>query len=495
MQDKSLPLLVGLDIGTSGVRAVAFTPAGEIVAEGSTSLETSYPEAGAAEQRPQDWWYAAAHALHQLASRLRNSIHRVVGIGLTGQCPTLACLDPTSGPVGPGLLYQDNRAIAESEDLILRFGAQTIHRRTGQAPSPFFLLPKLLWLSRHRQTLSPTNMVIVQPRDLIGWHLTGRIATDPTHAACTLAYDLMAQTWTTDWLEQIDLPPVSWPEILPSCSILGYLTAAAARSTGFPTETPIVLGAADSICAAYGAQAIEPGVLCEVTGTSTCLHLTIEQPVAAYAVNTYPHILPGLWYAEVGLNTTGGALSWLASLLKSSPETLVREAEAIAPGAEGLFFVPHLSRGERDTVGRRGAFIGLQLGNSSAHLTRALLEGVAYALRQRVALLEDAGYAVSRIVSCGGNARSSLWTQIKADILDRTIGSISPVDTTTWGAALLVAHTLNVSLEASVQSSTEALPSSLCAEHYRIGYRQFCRLEEIIALQEPLQERRKVAHE
>lgn len=480
MWDKASPLLIGIDLGTSGVRVQAFTLAGECVAQGRASFATHYPGDGRAEQQPGDWWLATVQALRAINTLLGSATRYVAGIGLTGQCPTFTYLLPSGETAGPGLLYQDNRAVAETDALISHFGAAALHQRTGQAASPFYVLPKLLWLQKQAGAPLPAGTMVVQPRDLVGWYLTDRCATDPTHAACTLAYDLLKGEWATDWLAELGLQALSWPEVLAPDSVLGYLTAEAAAATGLKPGVPVVVGAADSICAAYSTQSTEEGVLCEVTGTSTCLHLTIPQPAAHEAINTYPHVLPGVWYAEAGLNTTGGALAWLIDLLGNSYEQLLQAASTIQPGAGGLCFLPHLSGGERDQPTRQGAFVGLQASHTSGHLTRALLEGVAYALKQRVELLNSAGGKITRVISCGGGTRSSLWAQIKADILGLPLSLVSPTDTTSWGAALLASAALNLPVTASPLVLTEFQPDQNRVEVYRASYERFCQLETLL---------------
>ncbi|WP_165423105.1 xylulokinase [Ktedonosporobacter rubrisoli] len=470
-------ILIGLDIGTSGVKALAFTTAGQCLAQGRAAISTVYPTPGVAEQRPAEWWQASLTALYRLTEQLGRAARGVVGIGLTGQCPTFTCLRPAGKVTGPGLIYQDNRATTQADFLARHLGADAIHQRTGQAVSPFYILPKLLWLNEQQSNWLKAGSVVVQPRDLVGWYLTGRLATDPTHAACTLAYDLSANSWTLDWLSELGLAALSWPEIMPSCSVLGNLTAEAAVATGLPEKTPVIIGAADSICAAYGASATTVDALCEVTGTSTCLHLAVSRPISSHAVNIYPHIEPGIWFAEVGLNTTGCALAWLSALLKSTPEELLSAAETVEPGAAGLLFLPHLAGGERDEPGRCGAFIGLQLGHTTAHMTRALLEGIAYALRQRVTLLEAAGCNISHVISCGGASRSQLWAQIKADVLGKPVKLVEPFDTTAWGAALIAAQTLDIPVTSSPLMHTTFQPGD---SRYTPYYERFCHLENLL---------------
>lgn len=482
MLDNTTPLLVGIDIGTSGVRVQTFTRSGICIAEGRASFATRYPAPGHAEQDPADWWSATVNALREIVARLGSAARRIVGIGLTGQCPTFTYLLPSGQTAGPGLLYQDNRAVAETDALIHRFGAIPIHQRTGQAPAPFHILPKLLWHKTRQTDQFPVGTTIVQPRDLIGWHLTGRCATDPTHAACTLAYDLRTGNWATDWLMETGLDGLTWPEIIEPHTVLGFVSTEAATATGLSRGVPVVIGAADSISAAYGTQATDAGVLCEVTGSSTCLHITIEQPAEDVVVNTYPHVRSGVWYAELGLNTTGVALAWLTTTLGKSYEQLLKEASAIEPGAGGLSFLPHLSGGERDQPHRQGAFVGLQLSHTSGHLTRALLEGVAYALRQHVERLRSSGTNIIRVISCGGATRSPQWTRMKADILGLPVSLIAPADITAWSAALIAGETLGEPMVSSPLTVTELQPDLSKMAAYRTGYERFCQLEALLMI-------------
>lgn len=468
-------LFVGLDIGTSGVRAVAYSMSGDIAAEGRAPLQADYPQPGRAEQSPSAWWSGSVEALSQLSRSLGENMRRIEAIGLTGQCPSFTLLQPSGHTVGNGLLYQDNRAAAETGRMIERFGLHAIHRRTGQAPSPFYIAPKLLWLSDNGRAADKlAGAAVVQPRDLAGWHLTGRLATDPTHAACTLLYDLEHRAWAEDWIRELGLSALTWPEILPPCTILGRLTSAAAAATGLRSGIPVVIGAADSLCAVYGAGIKIGDDLCDVSGTSTCLHLLVEKPVRTMSVNTYPYIDSAAFCAETGLNTTGAAIKWLSGLLRISLEDLLAEAARIEPGAEGLFFLPYLSGGERDDPDRKGAFAGLRLGHSGGHMMRAVLEGTAYALRQRMELFKESGEPVSRMTVCGGGARNALWNQIKADVTGLPLAAVHPHDTTALGAAMLAARATGPDMNnGSNLTCTAYSPRESNVDYYGSGYLKF----------------------
>ncbi|WP_308633901.1 xylulokinase [Paenibacillus silvisoli] len=474
-------VIVGVDIGTSGVRAAAFSIDGEMLAEGRSALQTNYRDhdQAVAEQAPADWWLSSIESLRLLAGRLGALVDKVEAIGLTGQCPTFTLLSRSGATVGPGILYQDNRAVSQTEHLIRTYGKSSIHSRSGQAASPFYIAPKLLWLKANEPASMAPGTAILQPRDYVGWHMTGRLATDPTHAACTLLYDLNQQGWSKDWISDLDLDTLHWPEILDSDSLLGCLSKEAAAITGFKEGLPIFIGAADSICAAYGAQMTEVGDLCDVTGTSTCLHLLVDKPVELYEVNTYPYIGRGELCAEVGLNTTGEALRWLSRTLNVSIDRLLMLASSAQPGCGGLLFLPHLS-GERDDPGRPGSFIGLNLGHTQAHLARAVLEGVAYAMRERMELLRKAGCQVNRIISCGGGSQSPLWNQIKADIMGLPLRSVQPADTTALGAALIGAKGVGINC-ALVPSKLTPYFAADTIVHYERNYKQFVEMEKILS--------------
>lgn len=320
--------------------------------------------------------------------------------------------------------------------------------------------------------------MVVQPRDAAGWFLTGKLATDPTHAACTLAYDIVKGEWTWDWLEQLGLGQLRWPAIVPPSGMLGEITEFASKKTGLPAGIPVAIGAADSLCAVYGAQTAASGVLFDVSGTSTCLHLSVEKPVDLYAVNTYPHLEEGKWLAEVGLNTTGIALSWLAKLFNKTHAELLEEACEIESGANGLLFLPHMAGGERDVPTRPGAFIGLHLGHTQGHMVRAVLEGVAFALLQRIELLNLSGHTVQRVIVCGGGSRSEQWNQIKADIFGLPVSAVNPPDTTALGAAMAAWRMLRQDRMPVITDLVDYLPDVSKKGMYAEMYGRFARLEE-----------------
>ncbi|MBP3962673.1 xylulokinase [Paenibacillus lignilyticus] len=475
-------LFIGLDIGTSGIRAVAYTANGVCINEARTGFATRYSSNGAAEQNPNDWLRGVKVVLKQLADRLGDNCRNIAGIGLTGQCPTYTMLSPEGEAANFAVIYQDNRAIQETEWLIRQFGLTCIRNRTGQSPTPFYLAPKIMsLLNEHPGVFDGWS--VVQPRDLAGHYLTGVLGTDPTHAACSMLYDLHHNDWATDWQSELGLSVLEWPEILPSCSILGYLNPEIAQSVGMPSGIPVIVGAADSLCAAYGARAVVPGNLCDVTGTSTCLHVIVPKAAATEQMNVYPHIVPYTWCADAGLNTTGAAVQWLSKVASQPVEQLMESASTIAPGCEGLLFLPYLSNGERNDAGLMGGFVGLQLYHSAAHMARAVLEGTAFATQRRINALNEAGCCITRITLCGGGSSNTLWNQIKADVLQLQLKALSPADTTAYGAASIAAEVLGFPTLNGDNGFEEVHyePSASTSNHYTVyeqAYARFCEAEQ-----------------
>ena len=367
-------LLIAVDVGTSGARAAAFDLDGRRLLEARRGYPTRSPREGWAEQDGRAWRSAAVGALGDLVGRLEaGGVGRpgdVRAIGLTGQCPTVVLVDGAGRPVSAGLIYRDNRAAAEAEGIRERYGARAIHARTGHVPSGFHIAPKLLWLRAHEPEAFGRASLALQPRDLVALALTGEIATDGTHAAATLVYDLRRGEWDSGLLDDLGLEPSLFPPVRASSSVIGGLRAAVAGRVGLAAGLPVVLGGADSQACALGAGVVAPGPVSEMAGSSTCLNAAVPAPLDVLAVTHYPHVVPGPFTTETGLNTTGAAVAWLAGLLyggrsgrPSAADYARLDAEAgrVPPGSDGVVALPVLGDGERTDPDIRGAFAGLSL--------------------------------------------------------------------------------------------------------------------------------------
>jgi len=442
-------LLVAIDVGTSGARAAVFDLDGHRLLEARRGYPTVSPREGWAEQDGRRWRSAAIGALGDLAGRLEpagiGTPREVRAIGLTGQCPSVVLVDRDGEPVGPGLIYRDNRASDEAEELRRRYGDTVIHARTGHLPSAFHVAPKLLWLRAHEPARFRRARLALQPRDLVGLALTGEAATDGTHAAATLVYSLRERAWDSGILADVDLDPSLFPAIRRSDEILGGLRTTIARRTGLSIGIPVVLGGADSQACALGAGVVGPGPVSEMAGSSTCLNAAVAAPLDVLAVTHYPHVVGTGFTTETGINTTGAAVAWLAGLVYGGRDgratgedwrRLDREVSELAPGADGVLALPVLGDGERTDPGLRGAVSGLSLRHGRAALARAVLEGVAFAIADQLELLRLGGTTVTELRVSGGDTRLGSWTRIKADVLGIPVLTV-PGDAAVTGVAML----------------------------------------------------------
>lgn len=437
-------VLVAVDVGTSGARSVAFDLEGRQLLEVRRAYATSAPRPGWAEQSAADWRSASFSSLAELVRRIGPS-GRVRAISLTGQCPTVVLIDGRGRPVGPGLTYRDNRATIEAREIRSKFGDTAIHARTGHLPAAFHIAPKLLWLRRNDPEAWSEARLALQPRDWVVLALTGEAVTDGTHAAGTLLYDLRERRWDDGLLDALDLPPTLVPRIGRPDEVVGTLRPSVAARLGLAASTRVVLGGADSQACAFGAAVLGPGPVSEMAGSSTCLNTVVVAPLDPLEVTHYPHVVGDDFTTETGINTTGAAVRWVADRLyggrrgharTSDFELMNREAASVRPGADGLLFIPVLGDGERTDARLRGAVTGLSLRHERGAITRAALEGVAYAIRAQLDLLRAGGAPVSELRVSGGDARLSAWNQVKADVTGLVVRTY-PGDAATSGVAML----------------------------------------------------------
>jgi sugar (pentulose or hexulose) kinase len=455
------PLLIGLDIGTSGVDACAFTAHGRPVAWCSVALSTAYPRPGWAEQSPGAWSVSAMQALRGLVRRLGARRGALAALGLTGQCPSVALVDANGEPVSPGLIYQDTRATAEAASVERLLGAAEIRRRTGMWPSHYYLAAKAVWLGRYRPELRVHRPWLMQPRDLVALALTGSAATDETHAGCTGLYDLTERQWADDWLQALDLAWLRLPPVHGPAALIGRVTPAAAGASGLPVGLPVAIGAADNFCGDLGIDALAPGVLGDTSGTTTCLDLAVRRDELAWHrlapnLGVYAHFLPHLYYLDAGLNATGATAQWAARLLAQGDlerlEHLARSAEA---DEHAPLLLPYLGGGDRSDGAAMGSWHGLSLAHGPERLALSVYEGLTFALRELVDQLRRAGALPERASLAGGGSRSQLWNRLKANVWNLPVLASEHGDASALGAALLagVASGLYRDLEHAVGSA------------------------------------------
>ena len=406
--------LVGIDVGTSGVKAIALSPTGEILARAEREYPLSTPQPGWAEQDPDDWARAADAALADLGVE-------PTAIGYSGQMHGLVVLDENGDVLRPAILWNDQRTAAECAEIEERVGLERLIRLTGNRALTGFTAPKLLWLRNHEPETFARIRHVLLPKDYVRFRRTGEHAIDVADASGTLLFDVANRRWSDDVLDALELPR----EWLPPAS-----------------ESTEVAGAGDQAAGALGVGIDAPGPLSVVLGTSGVVFAALDtyQPEPEARLHTFCHAVPGTWHAMGVMLSAAGSLQWLRQALGGAPyETLLAEAAAWKPGTEGLLFQPYL-QGERTPHAdpdARGAFVGLQLRHDRGALTRAVLEGVAYGLRDSLELLRSVGVdaQVGRI--SGGGARSELWTTIVASVLGLPLERTEAEEGAAFGAALL----------------------------------------------------------
>ncbi len=458
--DSAGEVLLAIDVGTSGARAVAFDLEGHQLLEVRRGYPIRSPAPGWAEQDARLWRSAMLSALGEAVRRLGSRSRRVArpssrpslarstrirAIGLTGQCPTVVPVDRTGEPLGPGMMYRDNRATAEAADLRQRFGDERIHALTGHLPAAFHIAPKLMWLRRHRPDVWAADPLFLQPRDLAALTLTGLAATDGTHAAATLLYDIRSRGWSAGMFRDLEIGAEMLPPIRRSDEVIGELRHELIRRFGLPGSVPIVLGGADSQACALGCGVVAPGPVSEMAGSSTCLNAVVKEPLGELLITHYPHVLAGLYTTETGINTTGAAVGWLADLVYGRRGGRARgrdylamdaEAGAVPAGADGVLALAVLGDGERTDPDLRGAFTGLSQRHGRAVLARAVLEGAAFAIRAQLELLSSAGASVTELRVSGGDTRLGTWNRIKAEVTGLPVRPV-PGDAAALGVAML----------------------------------------------------------
>ncbi len=406
--------LVGIDVGTSGVKALALTPEGEIVARAEREYPLSIPRPGWAEQDPEDWWRATEAALADLGVE-------PASIGLSGQMHGLVTLDEREQVLRPAILWNDQRTAAECAEIEERVGLERLIELTGNRALTGFTAPKLLWLRHHEPETYARIAHVLLPKDYVRLRLTGERAIDVADASGTLLFDVANRRWSDEVLGTLELP-AEWLPPAHECTAIG--------------------AAGDQAAGALGVGVDRPGPLSVVLGTSGVVFAALPEyrPEPEARLHVFCHAVPGTWHAMGVMLSAAGSLQWLHDALGTPPfEELLTEAERWDAGTEGLLFQPYL-QGERTPHAdpdARGAFVGLTLRHDRGALTRAVLEGVAYGLRDSLELLRELGVEAEVGRVSGGGARSGLWLKIVASVLGLPLERTSADEGAAYGAALL----------------------------------------------------------
>lgn len=441
--------LLGIDVGTGGSRALVIDEEGHVVASATVEhVQFASPQTGWAEQDPRDWWRAAAGAVRAVLSSGEVRAEEIGCVGLTGQMHGAVLLDQRDEPLRPAIIWCDLRTEAQCRMITERVGAEQLIQLVMNPALEGFTLPKLLWVREAEPELWSHVRTVLLPKDYVRLRLTGDRATDVADASGTLLFDVRQRKWSTEMLGHAELDNSLMAQVYESPEITGQVSAEGAAATGLHAGTPVVAGAGDQAAGAVGMGIVEAGAVSATIGTSGVVFAATARPALdpLGRVHTFCHAVPGRWHVMGVTQAAGQSLRWFRDRFGTGTDNesdpygrLIAEAATAPAGADGVLWAPYLM-GERTPhldPHARAALVGLTASHTRAHIIRAILEGVAFSLRDTLTIFNEMNVPVETIRLGGGGARSTLWQQIQADVYGRSVEIVEAEEGAAYGAALL----------------------------------------------------------
>ncbi|WP_434640012.1 xylulokinase [Thermoanaerobacterium thermosaccharolyticum] len=437
---------LGIDLGTSSVKIILMSDSGSVVSSVSKEYPVYYPEPGWAEQNPEDWWNATKNGINELISKSGVKSGDIKGIGLSGQMHGLVLLDRDNNVITPAILWCDQRTQEECDYIIEKIGKEGLLKYTGNKALTGFTAPKILWVRKHLKDVYSRIAHILLPKDYIRFKLTGDYATEVSDASGTLLFDVSNRRWSKDMIDAFDIPENALPKCYESTDVTGYVTKEAADLTGLEEGTIVVGGGGDQASGAVGTGTVKSGIVSVALGTSGVVFASQDKYAAdeELRLHSFCHA-NGKWHVMGVMLSAASCLKWWVDNINNySSEAmtfdgLLEEAEKAHPGSDGLVFLPYLM-GERTPYSdpyAKGSFVGLSITHNRGHMTRSILEGVAFGLRDSLELIKDLNIPVNEVRVSGGGAKSKLWRQILADIFNVRIDMINATEGPSYGAAIM----------------------------------------------------------
>ncbi|NLF51265.1 MAG: xylulokinase [Leptolinea sp.] len=482
-------LFLGIDVSTTGSKALLVDESGNVVGAALTEHSISTPKPLWSEQDPQEWWTASANSIRQALSQAGATGNDVKAVGLTGQMHGLVMMDEAGKVLRPAILWNDQRTAEECDDITRIVGFDKLLSICGNKALTGFTAPKILWVRKNEPEVYAKTAHILLPKDYVRYHLTGDYAVDHADGSGMILYDLKKRDWSKELLNALEIPESWLPKTYEGSEVTGVISATAAELTGLKAGTPVVGGGGDQAAQAVGVGAVTPGIVALTLGTSGVVFASTPSPLIEPEgrLHAFCHSVPGTWHFMGVMLSAAGSLRWYRDTLAPGLgyDELLAPAADVPAGSEGLLFLPYLT-GERtphpDPLAR-GAFVGLTVRHTKAHMTRSVIEGVSFGLRDSMELLKNAGLGeIKQVRVSGGGARSALWRQMLSDVMNTELVTVNTTEGAAFGAALLAGvgigtwKTVQDACNATIKTldKTSANPSTV--NTYEQYYRQYTAL-------------------
>jgi xylulokinase len=484
-----MPYLIGIDASTTATKALLIDETGAIVAVAATEYDYETPHPLWSEQDPGLWWTGAVQSIRGVLQESGIDPAQVQGIGLTGQMHGLVLVDEAGEVLRPSILWNDQRTAKQCDEIREWLGKDQLIRITGNDALTGFTAPKILWVMENEPEIFARVHKILLPKDYVRFKLTGDYAMDKADGAGTILFDLNTRDWSPTVLAALEILPKLLPPTFEGPEITGSVSQAAAEATGLRAGTPVMAGGGDQAAGAMGAGAVREGIVSLALGTSGVVFASTDSALVEPEgrLHAFCHALPGKWHLMGVMLSAAGSLRWYRDTLAPgvSYDDLLAPAAAVPAGSEGLLFLPYLT-GERtphpDPLAR-GAFVGLTVRHTKAHMTRAVLEGVAFGLRDSFELMQAMGLSsIEQVRVAGGGARSPLWRQILANVMNAELVTVNTTEGAAYGAALLAGVGAGIwpdgetACDATVQITGSTRPQPEQVEAYNSAYAQYRQL-------------------
>lgn len=452
--------LLGIDTSTTATKAILVDERGAVVATAASEYPFATPQPGWTEQEPELFWQGTVSSIRLVLEQAGVSGAQVAAVGITGQMHGMTMLDGQGQVIRPCILWNDQRTAAQCAAATAQVGAERLIAMTGNPMLTGFTAPKILWVRDHEPTAYARVAHVLLPKDYVRYRLTGELCSDVSDASGTGLFDVRNRRWSDELLAELGIPRAWLPEVSESPVVSAQINAAGAAATGLLAGTPVVAGAGDQAAQAVGAGIVREGIVSVTIGTSGVVfaHANSYRVEPSGRLHAFCHAVPGAWHLMGVMLSAGGSLRWYRDTLAAgqSYDQLMSQAASVPAGSEGLVFLPYLTgeRAPHPDPSARGAFVGLSVRHSQAHMTRAVVEGVSLGLNDSLALMRELGVPTAQVRASGGGARSPFWRQMLADVFGAEIVTLAAEEGAAYGAALLAG--VGVGQYASVEAAVDA---------------------------------------